>query len=329
MDRRLCICAQHRMAGLNSPIAPARVLPTSLPRLFSLTFNLVMSLPFYVIRLDSDHFSFIKTNGFVPCDISPDESQEDVKRMAYCLHCKKLKTYAWANGHSRELQSQNVNLAAFFSEDKVEVIRGNIISEIELQFEHGKLLPKKRSAPVRSAFRRSTSFTVVGNEVHLFDHPPRPPAQKDHDSVGGSLRGQEPEQPKEPSFRHHLACALECILKDSFGLSGFVPNIFLALSGHFLERLSSLKDAPNPNIVKARIITSMVRTLARNLSLSKSQTTQMVDLLKAIICFISPEKEEVAKKKFASYTSCVRQSEADDEAKQNSGTIAQFDELKV
>ena len=60
--------------------------------------------------------------------------------------------------------------------------------------------------------------------------------------------------------------------------------------------------------LKSRVVTFLFRQLSSLLCLSKNQNNKVVDFLKRVVVFISPDSEVVAKRIFASYDSCRRQS---------------------
>mgnify|MGYP004578496059 CR=1 FL=1 len=209
---------------------------------------------------------------------------------------------------------EGVDPHAYFDAEKVPIYKGNIESELLLQWEDGKLSSLQCGERVPSAFR-PTRIPVVQKEERLSHR-----SVQVRDAVHLPVESptiEIPEHNPERLFEHDMQCAEECLLRDCFGLCGFEKDVFLCVSQHLLERLSSTTDASRTNRIKARLITIIVRKIVRDLALSKNQTTQVVNMLKAVICFVSPENEEVSDKIFASFTTCTRQSQADEAAKQN------------
>ena len=245
-----------------------------------------MSLPFFAdIRLEADNYSFAETHGFVCVNLSPDASRDKVIRMAYCIHCHRLKSYSWTNSHWRQLMDEGVNPHAFFDAEKVPVYKGNIETELQLQWEEGKLSSLQCGERVPSAFRPTQGFTVDQND-ELLSHRSVQATDAVHLPVDSPTL-EVPEHNPERLFEHDMQCAEECLLRDCFGLCGFEKDVFLCISRHVLERLSSSTDASRPNRIKARMITIIVRKIVRDLALSKNQTTQVVDMLKAVIGLVA------------------------------------------
>ena len=67
-------------------------------------------------------------------------------------------------------------------------------------------------------------------------------------------------------------------------------------------------DVQKTQTMKSRVVTFVFRQLSSLLCLSKKQNYKIVDFLKRAMVFITPECENVAKRIFASYDSCRRQS---------------------
>ena len=68
-------------------------------------------------------------------------------------------------------------------------------------------------------------------------------------------------------------------------------------------------------MVKADIITSLVRKLSTLLCLTKTQNEQLLTFWKTMIVFINPHSRSIVKKVHASYSTCVRQSLKDESEK--------------
>ena len=67
------------------------------------------------------------------------------------------------------------------------------------------------------------------------------------------------------------------------------------------------------NKVKADIITAFARKMTTLLSLTKSQSEQLLSFWKTMIVFIHPSSTEIVKRVKASYTSCIRQTLREEE----------------
>ena len=82
-----------------------------------------------------------------------------------------------------------------------------------------------------------------------------------------------------------------------------------------MSRLLQVDDEEKSCIIKSRIISLFIRQLSTRLSLAKSQNNKLVHFWKKAIVFISRGNEAVAKRIFASDSSCRRQSLKDEQRK--------------
>ena len=248
---------------------PSRVLFLLSSKRFFFLFK-QMSLPFTLtINAGPSHFSQIRRSGFIICDLSTPGSTTP-KRLGYCLHCKRLFSLSWVREHARRLRNKAVNISGFFNEDKVELYRHDIISEVEVGF------PKFRFSS-RDGAPHDGRFTL-GNSVeqHLetdrldeqvIDQSHRPV----HCSGSPSIPVSELSQVDESAFctEHDLECAKESLLTDSFFRSEFHADRFLSLAETMTTKLFSCSDKTKMNSFKASVITILFRRLSVILSLSK------------------------------------------------------------
>ena len=85
-----------------------------------------------------------------------------------------------------------------------------------------------------------------------------------------------------------------------------VPNLEGATK-NMMDRVFHDADQRTVNKVKANIITPFIRKMSTLLSLTKSQSEQLLLFWKTMLLFIYPSSEEIVKRIKASYTTCVRQ----------------------
>ena len=77
---------------------------------------------------------------------------------------------------------------------------------------------------------------------------------------------------------------------------------------NILKTFCEAGDVQKTQTLKSRVVTFVFRQLSSLLCLSKKQNNKIVEYLKHSMVFITPDCENVAKRIFASYDSCRRQS---------------------
>ena len=269
-----------------------------------------MSLSFSVnIHLDGDDLAAISQRGFICCEAIPVSPTLAVQRLAFCLHCKSLMTYCGALKHSRSLLTKhNIDLSRYFDVHLVETYRKRILSEVECRFEDGLCptirTPSNRQGRVRHRTTESEVSPSAASERDVETIPTIEPSSRVSLQQVDSQEGQEPNDPRSD---HDCDCVAECLLNAS-NRSCFDERRFLDIANAALERVSNKNDMMKQESTKSRIVSLMLKRLATQLSLSKTQTNAMVNFFKAALVFISPESENTSKKIMASYDSCQRQS---------------------
>ena len=267
-----------------------------------------MPLPYSAtIQLLTSDYPRIARNGFILCDVFVFETCKTM-HMAYCLHCRRIFSFSWTKKHSRRLRMTSVDVARFFKEDKVDLYRQDILSELELLFENGRFSRSSCSVERSVAFQRPNedgdeSLAVFNETVGFRLGQDVPPLEQDE-------LDQPPGAQTDPLAEadQRFECFQECLLNSSFYGSEFDGQKFLCLAESMFNTGFSSSDDKTRNQVKAGIVTSFARKMCTLLSLTKSQNDQLLNFWKTMIVFISPSSEEVVKKVFASYNSCVRQS---------------------
>ena len=98
-------------------------------------------------------------------------------------------------------------------------------------------------------------------------------------------------------------CVLDCLLRGSFYRSEFDGDKFLALAEFLIGSVFNGVNERTMNKVKADIITAFARKMTTLLSLTKSQSEQLLSFWKTMIVFTHPPSTEIVKRVKASYTS--------------------------
>ena len=115
-------------------------------------------------------------------------------------------------------------------------------------------------------------------------------------------------QEQTPQFEQEWDYIEDCLMNPSSDFSRFDHTKMFDRATTVLNAFCSDEDTDKRNIMKSRVVTLFFRQLSSLLSLSKNQNNKLVNFLKNMMLFISPESEEITKKIFESYDSCRRQS---------------------
>ena len=274
-----------------------------------------MTLPFRVhIHLDAADLNHVRRSGYISisCQSPPSAT---TKRLGYSLHCKHVFSISWTQKHLKRLRSSIPNISDLFNVGKVELYRGDIMSELHILHANGRLdfcLDDPGEPSSRNPRDGTTSDCVdlIG---------PNDP-ENTQDSVLHGLSERLSTQPGDcdvldNDFDNERRCVVDCILKNSIVRSEFDGEKFLDLAKPMMERIVSLYDDKKVNIIKADVIISMARKISSMLCLTKTQNEQLLSFWKTMTVFINPKSEVVTKRIHASYNTCVRQSLKDEQQK--------------
>ena len=267
-----------------------------------------MSLPFTVdIHLQEGDFVRIRRCGYIALDIWTSQSHLP-KRWCYCLHCKRVFSLSWTQKHLKHLKQSIANISVLFKEDKVELYRQDIVSELHLHFE-------RRNVGSRPLESRPTRAPTLQDDEHVDEIVPVDQTA-DKRQYDDGIHPEEQERLLQPETTAEdfdndtvpeIEPALDCILKNSFVMSEFVGDKFLRLSESVMERVVADSNEERKNIVKARIISTLARKMSSLLCLTKSQNEQLLQFWKTVMVFVSLDNEAIAKRIRASFNTCVRQ----------------------
>ena len=207
--------------------------------------------------------------------------------------------------HTRRLRVAGRVLSHFFNEDKVQLYRQDILSEVELLHERGRFSsidsPPQSSGTSFQEGRMGREDLIEqsgdGAENMACDEELRqePQDQTLSDTDGRSRHDVQLEREQE--------CVLDCLLRGSFYRSEFDGDKFLALAEFLIGSVFNGVNERTMNKVKADIITAFARKMTTLLSLTKSQSEQLLSFWKTMIVFTHPPSTEIVKRVKASYTS--------------------------
>ena len=93
-----------------------------------------MSSPFKIsIHIDEHTHQTIRKNGFITCIVMFKTPPFKSLRMAFCLHCRELRSYTGCLKHTKLLVAkQRIDLSRLFCPEKVEEYKQQIIADVEL-----------------------------------------------------------------------------------------------------------------------------------------------------------------------------------------------------
>ena len=276
-----------------------------------------MSCPVSVtIHAEQTDIRTIQKNRFISCLVRFQEPRFVSKGMGFCLHCRELLSYNGALKHAKQLaENEQINLASLFRPEKIDSYKEQILSDAEMVWEMwcSKLSGFPRDAPIQmdhcecSEARLITDADPVGQTTQTAEGSCM--AEQYHRSVDGEPDFIE----QDPLFEVQWDCLEECILNRWSCFPGLNSMERFREAEAVLRNLFVDANDEKRNIMKSRVISRLLRRLSLRLSLSRNQNSEILSFLKSVITFIAPEKEVIARRIFASHTTCQRQSIKDEE----------------
>ena len=98
-----------------------------------------MTLPFSInIHLEAADFAKIRRSGYISVECRSPPSPL-TKCLGYCLHCKRVFSPSWTQKHLKRVRETIENTSKLFIVEKVELYRRDIITELQLQNERGRV----------------------------------------------------------------------------------------------------------------------------------------------------------------------------------------------
>ena len=264
-----------------------------------------MSSPVSIaIHAEEQYHHNIRRNGFVTCVVTLTTPPFQSLRLAFCLHCRQLRSYTGCLKHSKQLQSKHrVELSRPFNPEKIDEYKLQINAEVEQVCE--KLLRKVHNhsrdtscQPEQSSFPEAPTSreTVSPIEPSQIDEEPFLSGQsaEDHD-----FSEEVPEQ--DPLYEQEWDCFEDCLLSRWSCSSGLNSESRFEQAETVLEVFCD--DEDKRRRLKSRVLTLMIRQLSSYLSLTKTQKNQIVHFMKGMLCFVSPENQGISQKIFACHDS--------------------------
>ena len=305
--------------GFNSAGVPSPQGSESKYTAFSFWFS-CMARPFsFVFHVEPTDFRTIMKNGFISCLVTFQAPRIVTKRTGFCFHCKELLSYNGALKHSKQLvEKQHVDLSRLFCVEKVDFYKQQITSDVELLWE--KWRTKESGSPKDSGpqlEKRGDSEMMLVTETasqHDTTHTAEESCLAEQSHRGSDGQPEITEQ--DPLFEEQWDYLEECLLSRWSCFHVFDSAQRFEEAEAIMNSLFDGVNDQKRNTMKSRIISLMFRQLSTGLSLSKNQNDQLVSFVKSMTIFIAPEKEEVARRIFASHTSRYRQS-LKDQARKN------------
>ena len=112
-----------------------------------------MHKPFKLDVFKYQPTSSLITKGFLKCVVTETTSPFSSRQLAYCLHCRKLKSVSWFSRHKRKVGfTPSPQIVALF-DAKFKDYFQDILTEVELMSEMGRLFLEGR----QTVGRKSTS----------------------------------------------------------------------------------------------------------------------------------------------------------------------------
>ena len=264
----------------------------------------------------TDHRA-IRKNGFISCFVTFQAPRFVSKRMGFCLHRKELFSYNGALKHTKQLaEKHHVNLTRLFYPDKIDFYKQQIVSDAEIVWDKWHL--KETGFPKDSndhSHHDRSEFHHISEICSQQDATQTAEGSCVSDLSSHCSDGQPEIIERDRLFEEQWDCLEECLLTRWSCFSSMNSSERFEEAEAVMKSLFVDISDKKRNLMKSRVISLMLKQLSSRLSLSKNQNDQLLSFLKKMIIFIAPEKIEIARRIFASHTTCQRQSLKDQERK--------------
>ena len=190
--------------------------------------------------------------------------------------------------------------------------RHDITVEVELMHERGRfsMLPRSRPSRPAQVHNETENPQMNSGDDSSLDLNGDTPFPSDQHTDDESLEFDD--DPPDPNLSHEFEYVEEFLLSESFFESVFDDEKFSFLSQAIVLDNDAFQDEAKMNTIKAKIVSSLARKISSTLALTKEQNDQLVRFWKAMVAFIAPERANITRRIFASYSSCVRQAEKEE-----------------
>ena len=190
--------------------------------------------------------------------------------------------------------------------------RHDITVEVELMHERGRfsMLPRSRPSRPAQVQNETENPRMDSGDDSSLDLNGDAPFPSDQHTDDESLEFDD--DPPDPNLSHEFEYVEEFLFSESFFESVFDDEKFSFLYQAIVLDNDAFQDEAKMNTMKAKIVTSLARKISSSLALTKEQNDQLVRFWKAMVAFIAPERANITRLIFASYSSCVRQAEMEE-----------------
>ena len=241
----------------------------------------------YDVRIadDPQSPSFLE-QGCIKCVVSQTAHPFRTRHLFYCIHCSRLGSSSWFFDHRKKaekglsLKSIEKFRSCFFH------MVSDIHSEIDYMFERGTLFEERRGSG-RRIQRKAARLRRCQDKDIPHGLVPRPPIA-DADEIGQvDEEAENGDDGTDPLFEDVEAISLgfyeSCFSKAFFNSHSFISDC------HSLFQEYENKTDQKTTILKAKVISNVMRKLFSELSMTRQQMDKLNRFIKAVILCVAPE----------------------------------------
>ena len=237
-----------------------------------------MQCPFTLdVFKNQEKCSYI-SKGFLKCVVNATISPFHSRQFAYCLHCRQLKSLSWFFDHKRKVRFTPTPQQVLFFDAKFEDYYKDILTEVELLSDVGRLFFEGRQFVRRDTSRDQQQEGPLGLQGESQEACLQFVENETEEVFGQQFvfAGDDDDMEENDTFMENdrmVDCICECFEDFCFVDKTFDLNKFSQLSQTLLELSNSQTGCTSENIqsMKAKILSRLTKKMFVMLSLTKTQ----------------------------------------------------------
>ena len=241
----------------------------------------------YDVRIadDPQSQSFLE-QGCIKCVVSQTAHPFRTRRFFYCIHCSRLGCSSWFFDHRKKVEIDlSPKSIDKFRSCFIHVV-GDIHSEIDYLFERGTLFEERRGSG-RRIQRKTTRLRRWQDKDTSSALVPRPPIA-DADEIGQVDEEAENGDDRTDSLDEDVETISLGFYESCFSKANFNPQSFISHC-HSLFQEYENKTNQKTTILKAKVISNVMRKVFSELSMTRRQMDKLNRFIKAVILCVAPE----------------------------------------